>query len=298
MGKKKTVLLADLGLVVTTLIWGFSFVIVKDSVDRIPPVYLLAFRFTLAFAGLALVFAGKISKIRKGDLLCGAMLGFWLFVSYFFQTVGIQYTTAGKNAFLTTIYVVIVPFLHWAINEKKPDRYCAAAAVLAILGIGLLSLRGDLSMNIGDVLTILCGFGFAFHMIYIDKYTETHDPVILTMLQIGMAALLSWITAPVFNGAFPKAALSGDIVTGILYLGLGSTMLAYLLQNVCQKYTSPTSASLFLSLESVFGVLFSMIFLHEYLTGRMVLGCVLIFAAIITAETKFSFLGRGKAPRE
>ena len=152
MGKKKTVLLADLGLVVTTLIWGFSFVIVKDSGDRIPPVYLLAFRFTLAFAGLALVFAGKISKIRKGDLLCGAMLGFWLFVSYFFQTVGIQYTTAGKNAFLTTIYVVIVPFLHWAINEKKPDRYCAAAAVLAILGIGLLSLRGDLSMNIGDVL--------------------------------------------------------------------------------------------------------------------------------------------------
>ena len=298
MGKKKTVLLADLGLVVTTLIWGFSFVIVKDSVDRIPPVYLLAFRFTLAFAGLALVFAGKISKIRKGDLLCGAMLGFWLFVSYFFQTVGIQYTTAGKNAFLTTIYVVIVPFLHWAINEKKPDRYCAAAAVLAILGIGLLSLRGDLSMNIGDVLTILCGFGFAFHMIYIDKYTETHDPVILTMLQIGMAALLSWITAPVFNGAFPKAALSGDIVTGILYLGLGSTMLAFLLQNVCQKYTSPTSASLFLSLESVFGVLFSMIFLHEYLTGRMVLGCALIFAAIITAETKFSFLGRGKAPRE
>ena len=119
MGKKKTVLLADLGLVVTTLIWGFSFVIVKDSVDRIPPVYLLAFRFTLAFAGLALVFAGKISKIRKGDLLCGAMLGFWLFVSYFFQTVGIQYTTAGKNAFLTTIYVVIVPFLHWAINENR-----------------------------------------------------------------------------------------------------------------------------------------------------------------------------------
>ena len=153
-------------------------------------------------------------------------------------------------------------------------------------------------MNIGDVLTILCGFGFAFHMIYIDKYTETHDPVILTILQIGMAALLSWITAPVFNGAFPKAALSGDIVTGILYLGLGSTMLAFLLQNVCQKYTSPTSASLFLSLESVFGVLFSMIFLHEYLTGRMVLGCALIFAAIITAETKFSFLGRGKAPRE
>ena len=100
---KKTVLLADFGMIFTALVWGFAFVVVKDSVDSVPPVYMLAFRFTIAFLGLALVFCKKIPMIRKSDLACGSFLGFWLFISYFFQTVGIQYTTAGKNAFVTTI---------------------------------------------------------------------------------------------------------------------------------------------------------------------------------------------------
>lgn len=290
VGKRNIVWLANIGMVVTALIWGFAFVVVKDSVDKIPPVYMLAFRFTIAFLGLALVFCKKLHEISKNDLICGGFLGFWLFISYFFQTIGIQYTTAGKNAFLTTIYVVIVPFLHWIINKKKPDGYCIVAAFLAVIGIGFLSLQGDLSMNIGDILTIICGFGYAFHMIYIDKYTETHDPVIMTILQIGTAAVISWIAAPFFDGGFPAEAFSFKIMSGMLYLGIGSTMLAFLLQNVCQKYTTPTSASLFLSLESVFGVLFSLIFLHEYLTVKMVIGCILIFLAIIMAETKFSFL--------
>ncbi|QNM05452.1 DMT family transporter [Qiania dongpingensis] len=296
--KKNVTGLANAGMVLTALIWGFAFVVVKDSVDFIPPVYMLAFRFTIAFAGLALVFCKKLFKISKRDLFCGGILGILLFISYFFQTVAIQYTTAGKNAFLTTIYVVIVPFLHWFINKKKPDGYCIAAAFLAIAGIGLLSLQGDLSMNIGDILTIICGFGFAFHMIYIDRYTEKHDPVALTILQIGVAALISWLMAPLYDGTFPEAAFSMKIVTSMLYLGLGSTMIAFLLQNVCQKYTTPSSASLFLSLESVFGVLCSLIFLKEYLTVRMAIGCALIFAAILLAETKLSFLKGNRKDKE
>ncbi|MCI9487733.1 MAG: DMT family transporter [Lachnospiraceae bacterium] len=290
--RKSVTWLANLGMAFTALIWGFAFVVVKDSVDAVPPVYMLAFRFTIAFVGLSLVFCRRLVKVTGSDLVCGGFLGFWLFISYFFQTVGIQYTTAGKNAFLTTIYVVIVPFLHWAVNKKKPDRYCVVAAFLAVAGIGLLSLQGDMTVNIGDVLTIVCGFGYAFHMIYIDKYTETHDPVILTVLQIGTAALISWLAAPLFDGGFPAAVFAWKHLSGMLYLGLGSTMVAFLLQNVCQKYTTPTQASLFLSLESVFGVFFSLLFLGEYLTMRMAAGCVLIFMAIIMAETKFSFLKR------
>ena len=192
-GKKNIIWIANLGMAFTALIWGFAFVVVKDSVDSVPPVYMLAFRFTIAFVGLSLVFYKKLPKITRSDLICGSFLGFWLFISYFFQTVGIQYTTAGKNAFLTTIYVVIVPFLHWGINRKRPDGSCIGAAFLAVTGIGLLSLQGDMTVNLGDILTIVCGFGYAFHMIYIDKYTKTHDPIILTILQIGTAAAISWI---------------------------------------------------------------------------------------------------------
>lgn len=282
--------LSSFGLLATALIWGFAFVIVKNSLDLIPPIYMLAFRFTIASAALALVLVKRLRHITKADIKSGAVLGAFLFFAYAVQTVGCQYTTAGKNAFLTTIYVIIVPFLHWLINRKRPDRYAVIGAFTAIVGIGLLSLQGEGGIQIGDLLTLLCGFGFAIHIVYIDKYTEKQDPVILTLLQLSFAALFSWILAPVIDGGFPAEAIRPQIITSMLYLGLLSTLLGFLLQNVCQKYTAPSTASLLLSFESVFGVLFSAIFLQEQMTPRMLTGCLLMFVAVLLVETHFSFI--------
>lgn len=283
-------LLASLGLLLTAFIWGFAFVVVKNSLDLIPPIYMLAFRFTIASAALALVLGKRLRRITKADLKSGAVLGLFLFLAYAFQTVGCQYTTAGKNAFLTTIYVIIVPFLHWIINHKRPNLYAITGAVTAMIGIGLLSLQGEGGIQLGDLLTLICGFGFAIHLVYIDKYTEQQDPVLLTLLQLAFTALLSWITAPILDGAFPAEALQMSTVTGMLYLGLFSTLLGFLLQNVGQKYTAPSTASLLLSFEAVFGVLFSVLLLHEHLTLRMAAGCTLMFIAVLLVETHFSFL--------
>ncbi|MDO5389690.1 MAG: DMT family transporter [Eubacteriales bacterium] len=288
--ERKIAALANIGLLGTAVIWGFAFVVVKNSLDLVPPTWMLAFRFTIASVVLGLIFIRKMMTIKKETVRQGVVLGVFLFLSYLLQTIGCQYTTAGKNAFLTAIYVVIVPFLHWGLNKIRPTSFHVTAAFMAIVGIGLLSLQGDFSMNIGDVLTIACGFGYALHMIYIDRYTECNDPVVLTVLQLGFAAVFSWILAPFLDGGFPSGALEPGIIVGMLYLGLMSTMLAFLLQNVCQKYTTPNAASLFLSLESVFGVLFSTIFLGERMTPRMLVGCALLLAAIILAETKLSFL--------
>lgn len=288
--KKSIRILASLGLLLAAIIWGFAFVVVKNSLDYIPPTYMLAFRFTIASVVLGLIFLKKLMYLSKKIVREGAIVGFFLFISYFFQTVGIQYTTAGKNAFLTTIYVIIVPFLYWIFKKKRPDMYCMGAAVLAIAGIGLLSLQSDLSINIGDVLTLICGVGYSFHIICIDRYTDDCDPVVLTILQLGFAALFSWILAPFMDGGFPAQAFEPSAVMGMLYLGLLSTMLAFLLQNLCQKYTSPDTASVLLSFESVFGALFSVIFLHEILSPKMLVGCVLLFIAVIMSETKFAFL--------
>lgn len=282
--------LANMGMLGTAVIWGFAFVVVKDSLDLIPPTWMLAFRFTIASVVLGLIFIKRMKTVNREILAQGAVLGVFLFLSYLFQTIGCQYTTAGKNAFLTTIYVILVPFLYWMISKIRPDAYCMVAAVLALVGIGLLSLQGDLTMNVGDVLTLICGFGFALHMIYIDRYAKIHDPVILTVLQLGFAALFSWILAPFLDGGFPAGAFEPNIIGGMLYLGIFSTMIGFLLQNVCQKYTTPNAASLLLSMESVFGVLFSVLLLGERMTPRMVVGCVLLFVAVILAETKLSFL--------
>lgn len=287
---RHTQALAACGLLLTALIWGFAFVVVKNSLDLIPPIYMLAFRFTIASAALALILFRRLRRITRRDLQSGAILGVFLFAAYALQTIGCQYTTAGKNAFLTTIYVILVPFLHWLINRRRPDLYVIGGALLAMVGIGLLSLQGEGGIALGDLLTLLCGIFFAVHIVYIDRYTLAQDPAILTVLQLATAAVLSFLLAPLIDGPFPAQALHPEAVTGMLYLGLLSTMLGFLLQNVGQKYTTPSTASLLLSFESVFGVLFSTLFLHEAMTARMLLGCLLMFIAVLLVETRFSFL--------
>lgn len=283
-------MIASFGLLVATLIWGFAFVVVKDSLDYVPPVYMLAFRFTIASIGLLFVFSKRLRMININNVKSSIVLGILLYISYLLQTIGCLYTTAGKNAFITTIYVVIVPFLYWLISKQKPDIYCLISAFMAIIGIGLLSLNSDLSINLGDVLTLLCGFGYAIHLIYINKYSKYQDPIILTFLQILVAAILSWLTAPIMDGGFPVDATNPNIMIGMLYLGIGSTMIAYLLQNIGQKYIEPSTAALLLSMESVFGVVFSVLILKEIVTIKMLIGCSLIFTAVIMAETKFEFI--------
>lgn len=288
MTRKTTTALASLGMLLTAAIWGFAFVIVKDSLDVVPPVYMIAFRFTIAGVALSAVFMRKFRHMTRRILFHGALLGFFLFAAYALQTIGCQYTTAGKNAFLTAVYVVLVPLFLWAFTRRAPGIHVLAAAVLALVGIALLSLQDDFSVNIGDILTLACGVGYALHMIFIARYNAEEDAVLLTVLQLVFAAAFSWILAPLADGGFPAQAFrDGRTIASMLYLGLISTMLAFLLQNICQKYTPPTLAALILSLESVFGVLFSCVFLGEVLSARMAAGCLLIFAAIILAETKF-----------
>lgn len=277
-------LLSAAGLLFATVIWGGGFIFTKTSLDAIPPIYLMAFRFTVAAVGLLLIFFKKLRGITRRELLSGSILGVLLFLGYLTQTYGVKYTTVSKNAFITTLYVVFIPFLGWALNKKRPAGICLFAAALATAGIGLLTLDGSFDLNIGDLLTLLCALVFALHIHYIDRFTEKHDPIVLTVLQITVAALLSWVIAPFAEGRIPAAVLRGDLLFSMLYLGLASTMLCFLLQNVGQKHLSTSTSSLLLSFESVFGCLFSVIFLNEDMTPKLLIGCICIFAAVILSE--------------
>lgn len=288
MNKKSISFLASLGLLLAAAIWGFAFVVVKDSLDYIGPVWMMAFRFTIAALALSAVYAKKLLKAPRRAWLSGLILGLYLFAAYLVQTIGCNYTTAGKNAFLTTIYVFLVPLFSWPLTKKRPAWYVFVCALMSLTGIGLLALgTGDTgAVNIGDVLTLLCGIFYAVHIIFTARYTTAYTPVLLTVIQFIAAAALSWICAPFFDGAFPLSqAVSARIVLSMLYLGLLSTMVAFVLQNVGLKYLPSALASLLLSFESVFGILFSALMLHERLTLRMAIGCILIFAAVVLAQT-------------
>ena len=288
MNSKYTSILASIGLIITAAIWGFAFVVVKDSLDYIGSFYMVAIRFSIAAIGMGLIFFKKIKLIDKKHLIMGAVTGFFLYFAYIVQTVGCFYTTAGKNAFLTTVYVILIPLISWPLYKKRPGWFVFVAAVMSLTGIGLLALGGnDLGgINRGDVLTLVCGLFYALHILWTEKCNKEGCSVILiTLLQFFFASIFGWLTAPFADGPFPVAALGEVKVVGsMLYLGLFSSMVCFSLQNIGLKYVPSSLASLFLSFESVFGVLFSTIFLHEVITVRMIFGCALIFLAILLAE--------------
>lgn len=276
-----------------SLIWGGSFLIVKNSMDVMEPHMLLAFRFTIGAVLLAAIFYKKLKGINREYLLKSGILGFVLFLAYSLQTIGITDTTPGKNAFLTAIYCVIVPFLFWITDKKKPDIFHVIAAFLCIIGIGLVSVNGDLTIGMGDSLTLISGIFYAIHMVGLAKVSRDKDPVLLTILQFAFAGIFSWITALSFE-KFPTD-WSMRTISDLLYLAVFATAVALLLQNIGQKYTNPAPASIILSLESVFGVIFSVIFYYEELTLKLFFGFIFIFIAIIVSETKLSFLRSNKS---
>lgn len=280
--------LASFGLIFTAAIWGFSFVIVKDSLDYVGAVYMIALRYTLAAVVMSLIFIKRWKYLNKQTLKHGFISGCFLFMGYITQTIGCNFTTAGKNAFLTTIYVILIPFICWIMYKKRPGWYVFVAAFMSITGIGLLALgTGDSKgLNIGDTLTLICGLFFALHIVFSERYANKgDDPLLLTLLQFITSALLGWFCAPFFDGPVPVAALGNLRVVGSLfYLGIFSTMVGFSLQNIGLKYVQSSIASILLSFESVFGVLFSTILLHETLTTRMIFGCGLIFGALLLAE--------------
>lgn len=288
--KKST--LSELALFLVAIFWGGGFVAVKDALDAISPFYMIAIRFFGAAAILALIFQRRLRCTRKHEIKGGVIIGILLFISFAFQTVGLQYTLPGKQAFLTGIYVIMVPFLYWLIKKQRPDNYSIAAAFLTLLGIGLITLHEGFRLNSGDWLTLLCDVFFALQIIAVDRYAKNCDTIILAIIQMFTSAALAFIFALIFEPFPGMIKINGLFSLG--YLVIFSTMLAFLVQNVAQKYTAPTPAAIIMSLESVFGAIFSIIFLGEEFTLSKIIGCVIIFFAIILSETKLSFITKPK----
>jgi drug/metabolite transporter (DMT)-like permease len=284
---KKT-LYADLSLLLVAVVWGSGFVVTKNALDHVTPYYLLFFRFIISTIILSVIFFKKIRKASIKDIKAGVIIGLFLFAGFAMQTVGLQYTEAGKQAFITATNVVMVPFIYWGISKKRPDKFDVAAAFLCLVGIGILSLNSNLSMGYGDFLTFLCAIMFACHISSTGYFAKESDPYVISIVQLGTAGILSFIFAILFEGT--KTNIQSQTLVPILYLSLFSTMLAFLVQTVAQKYTNSTHAAIILSLEAVFGSTFAIIFLKEPFTVRFLIGCMAILISVITSETKWEFL--------
>lgn len=277
---------ATFALLLTAAIWGSAFVFQKFAADELSASFIVAARFSAAGVITALATIKKWHRIDRGYLLGGLATGITMSLGTWLQTAAMTFgTSPGKSAFLTAAYCVIVPFLYWLVRGEKPRANHLLSAVICLVGIGLISLNGEGGVTFGDGITLVCSVVFAANIVSISIFCEGRDPMLLTMLQICMAALCGWVGILIFGG-MPEH-ISMGAAGNVLYLALFSTALCLSLQSIGLKYTNPTVGTILLSLESVFGVLFSVLLYGETVTLRMAVGFAVVFAAVLLAQFRF-----------
>lgn len=303
-------LTADLALLLVTLIWGATFVMVKDAVSAFPVFSFMAVRFALAAAALtplvlwrrrqlaALAPDGPFAAPRRSTLarlqraaLPALLIGSALFAGYAFQTAGLKLTTPAKAGFITGLSVVIVPLIAALLLRQAPSRNAWIGVMLATAGLALLSLTADLRVEPGDLLVLGCAFSFAAHILLTGHFAPRHDPLLLTLGQVGTVTALSLAAALLFDVPVEgltalMARLDGRVMFAAAFTGLLATAAAFGIQTVAQRFTTATHTALIFAAEPVFAGVFSFLLIGEVLGPRQLAGCGLILAGMIVAEIK------------
>lgn len=278
---------ADAALAFNTLIWGSTFTLVKSALADISPFLFLALRFSLAAAALAALWtvAWRGRAVKRTAVTGGILTGIFLFAGFLLQTLGMQFTTPPKSAFLTGLKSVMVPLLAALVYRNKPQAAEVLGVLVAICGLGLMTLEGPLgSIGKGDLLTVCCAVAFAAQIVTQGHYSERADFEVLSLIQVATAAVLAlalvgWVE-PL------KIVWNPAVVYAILVTGLLATALAFTIQAWAQKYTSSTRTALIYMLEPVFAWLISYFILGQGLAGRAALGAVLILGGVALVELK------------
>ena len=255
--------IAESGLLLIGILWGMGFVTVKIGLNAgMNTFYLMWLRFLGNFG-------------------------------YVFQTYGAANTTVGKNAFFTAINVIIVPYIFWMLNKKRPDIFSFSASIICLIGVGIMSLDSNLNfthLNKGDVMTIISAFFFALQVAYTGYFGRKVHPMNLVLLQMLVGGLLFAGTQFATSGLREVIPLHGETLMAIIYAVVFSTAIPMLLQIYCQRLTTATRASILMSTESMFAPIFAFLVLGEMMTLRVALGAVFILFSVVVSETKLGMV--------
>ena len=280
---------ADLALTFCTLIWGATFVVVKDALADISVVVYIAVRFSLAAAVMGLVFWRSVRQLKLPTIFAGLQIGAAMFGGYIFQTAGLKLTTPAKAAFITGSSVVLVPLLLAMFGHRRITRWTWTGAASALAGLYFLTVPagGFGGLNRGDPIVFLCAVMFALHIILIGRHVGDHSVGALAFLQVATTAVLSTMLVPlVAAGGWekPRLVLSGTAVSAILITAIGSTVIGFSFQTWAQRHTSPSHTAILISLEPVFAAITSWILAREHFGTRTLVGAGMILAGILIAE--------------
>lgn len=277
-------------LVAMAVMWGFSFYVMKDTLDLVPPSLLLACRFlTAALIMFALFFQRIRRHLTPRYLAIGLIMGVLMWAAYSMQTLGLVETTAGKNAFLTGTYCILVPFISYVLAREPLTRFNVGAAIICLAGIALVALDSA-SVNVGDILTLGGALFFAFQIAVASKFGRDMDVNVLTFWMFFAVGVLSACTSAITEPSPATVPWSLSLVGVLAFLAVFCTCVGLLMQNLALAHVPSSIGSLLLSLESPSGVFFSVVLAGEMLSGRLVAGFALIFISIVFSETHGAFL--------
>ncbi len=288
----------ELCLILVAMFWGLGFPATQIGLESFGVMEFLAIRFWVASICLSILFFKTFIKIDKVNIKYGIILGIMLLSAYYVQTLGLTYTTASKNAFITATNVVFVPFLGLIFFKRKFDIYNILGAILTFIGIGFISYQKDFTINIGDVLTLMCAILYALHMIYIAEFQKKGaDTKQIAIVQMYVVAILA-TTVVLLSGKTLAPKDTGESimisVICILYSGILATAIAFFLQMKVQEKLSETKTVIILSTEAVFGSLFSILIVHDKLEITTAIGCIIVLGAVLFTELKPNILGFNK----
>jgi drug/metabolite transporter (DMT)-like permease len=302
----KKPIFADISLLFVTFIWGTTFVLVQNAIGLLEPFSFNGIRFLAAaimLLLLLLIFERKqLVFLNIKMLASGVFIGFWLYLGYATQTIGLLYTTTSKAGFITGLSVIFVPLFSMFLLKQFPSRNAVIGVSIATLGLFLLTMTDVSSLNIGDGFVFICAISFALQIIFTGKFSSKYPTLLLTVIQISTVAILSIISAFFFEDwrkSFnPEILLSKDVIIALIITSIFATALAFLIQTNFQKYTTATRVALIFAMEPVFAAIAGYYWAAERLSYSALFGCLLIFAGMIFAElpaNKFPILKKNKS---
>ena len=278
---------ADLALIGNTVVWGTTFVVVKQAIQGVSPLLFLALRFSLATAALGIVYRSRLRAVpnRAAAIRAGLLAGFFLFCGFAFQTFGLRLTSAAKSGFITGLSIPAVPLVAALVYRSRPRLLEVAGVICATAGLAMMTLQGNaLAIGRGDLLTLLCALSYAAHIVTLGHYAGAVAFEMLAVTQVATAAVLSlasfWWVEP------PFIQWKAGVLAAAIFTGLVATAAAFTIQAWAQQYTTSTRTALIYALEPVFAWVTSFLVIGESLSARAAAGAVLILAGILLVEMK------------
>ena len=277
---KETV--ATFAILLVTLFWGMTFVLIKEAVAELSPFNFIFWRFGIASLLLAIIFAKNLKQINKKLIIHGAVLGLLLGGTVIFQTIGLQFTKASNASFITGFAVVLVTIFASLLNRKLPKVNSIVATLLSIVGLAFITLAQGFHVNIGDFWVMLCSICIAWHIIFTGKYTHEHESLSLTIVQMLTITVMSGVIAFGTSGiAIPQTY---KVWQAILFCSIFASAIAFSLQIHFQKYLSSAKTAVVFTAEPIFATVTAIIYLGEAITVHFVVGALCILSAMLLAE--------------